>query len=411
MSATFREETRAWLRENAPASLFGTATSPFQGHWGGRDSAFQSPDHALWFERMLARGWTAPGWPTAYGGGGLPAEEARIVHELLRELGLPMPLVGFGLTMIGPILLACGDEAQKAKHLPSIVDGSIRWCQGYSEPDAGSDLASLRTRGVLEGDTLTLDGQKVWTSHADLADWMFCLVRTDPTAKKRDGISFVLVDMTTPGITVRPIRLISGSSPFCEVFLSSVRVPVENVVGGLNRGWAVARSLLQHERSMVGESVATGGSRPEVLRDYRLAEHAVREVGLDGGRLADPLLRDAIARNEMDRACLELTLQRARERALAGAPPGPESSVFKVVATELNQRHWELAMQVGGQAALGWEDVAGPGEAGPGALGPHGVTDAALPQAWLRSRANTIEGGTTEIQLGIIATTVLGLSR
>lgn len=390
---SFREHAARWLDENAPVELLGTATSPFQGHWGGARGGFPSEAHRLWFERSLARGWTAPGWPTTYGGGGLSVTDHRTLLELLRERGLPMPLVGFGLTMIGPILLAEGDEAQKQAHLPAIVRGEVRWCQGYSEPDAGSDLASLRTRAVQpEGaDHLVVTGQKVWTSHAELADWIFCLVRTDPNVKKQEGISFVLIDMTTPGIRVRPILLISGQSPFCEVYLDEVPVPLTNVVGGIHRGWSVAKSLLRHERNMVGESVASGGSRPESLRDYSVRDHALSTVGATpDGALADPLLRDAIADNEMERECLQLTLKRSRDRVATGAAPGPESSIMKVVGTELNQRFWELAMRV---------------------AGPAGVDDEVLASAWLRSRGNTIEGGTTEVQLNIVAQTVLGLPR
>lgn len=349
---------------------------------------------------MLAQGWTAPGWPSAYGGGGLSDDEQRILQEEIRRLGLPLPLVGFGLTMIGPILLAHGNEAQKQEHLTAIVRGEIRWCQGYSEPEAGSDLASLRARAVVDGDDLVVNGQKLWTSHAEVSDWIFCLVRTSSEGKKHEGISFVLIDMATSGISVAPIKLISGSSPFCETFFSEVRVPLANVVGGINRGWKVAMSLLGHERTMVGESVAGGGARPDALLRYSLREHAERVIGKNAaGELSDPLLADAIARNEMDRECLQLTLRRIRDMAEAGAQPGAESSVLKIAGTELNMRHWELAMQVAGADGLGWEGAGFSEE------------NLAISQTYLRSRANSIEGGTTEIQLNILAQRVLGLPR
>ena len=265
---SFRDELRRWLDASAPESLHHTASTPFQGHWGGRRGHFRSDDAQHWFERCLARGWTAPRWPRAYGGADMSVEDHRVWKEELSARGLPLPLVGFGLTMIGPILLAEGTEAQKAEHLPKIVRGEIRWCQGYSEPEAGSDLASLRTRAVIDGDHLVVNGQKIWTSHADESDWIFCLVRTNPDVRKQEGISFVLIDMATPGITVRPIELISGASPFCETFFEDVRVPMSHVVGGLHRGWSVAKALLQHERGMVGESIAAGGARPDALRGY-----------------------------------------------------------------------------------------------------------------------------------------------
>ncbi len=396
----FREELAAWLRDNAPAGLRGSASTPFQGYWGGRVEGFSSDDQRLWFERCLARGWTAPTWPSAYGGADMSLDRYRVFKEELAAMRMPLPLVGFGLTMIGPILLAEGTEEQKARHLPDIVHGRVRWCQGYSEPDAGSDLASLRTRAVIDGDQLVITGQKTWTSHADKSDWIFCLVRTDPDVKKQAGISFVLIDMASRGITTRPIELISGSSPFCEVFFEEVRVPLANVIGKLNDGWRVAKALLRHERGMVGESVAAGGARVPVLESYTLRDHAVQVIGLDEqGRLSDPLLRDAIVRSEMEQALMRLSVKRANDALKAGSKPGPESSTFKVVGTELNQRRWELAMRIAGLAGLGWE-----GEA-------FDARDRALARQWLRSRGNSIEGGTSEIQRDIIARSVLGLPR
>ena len=396
--ASFRAELRAWLAENAPEGLRGSATTPFQGFWGGSTSAFESEDQRLWFERCLARGWTTPAWPSAYGGADMPIEQYRVFKEELSGLGLPLPLVGFGLTMIGPILLAEGTEAQKQQHVTEIVRGKVRWCQGYSEPGAGSDLAALRTRASRDGDAFVVTGQKTWTSHAERSDWIFCLVRTNTEVKKQAGISFLLIDMRSSGISTRPIELISGSSPFCEVFFDQVRVPVANVVGRIDDGWRVAKSLLQHERGMVGESVAAGGARVPALQSYTLADHALEVLGTDAeGRLADPLLRDEITASEMEQACMRLTVKRANDRQALGAQPGPESSTLKVVGTELNQRRWALAMRIAGLDGLGWQ--------GAGFCD----RDLALARQWLRSRGNTIEGGTSEIQRNIVARSVLGM--
>lgn len=398
----FRAATRGWLAANAPEALLGTRTSPFAGYWGGVGAAFESPAHQAWFDLMLGRGWTAPTWPTAYGGGGLGPEEGRVLEEELARLGLPPPLVGFGLTMIGPILLQFGNEAQRREHVPRIVRGEVRWCQGYSEPNAGSDLAALECQAVIGGDELVVTGQKVWTSHAEKADWIFCLVRTRAATRevrKQAGITFVIFPMTAPGVSVRPITLISGASPFCETFLDGVRVPLANVVGELHGGWAVANGLLRHERSMVGAAIAGGGARPESLQAYSVREHAVDVVGLADGRLADPVLRARVARHELDDAVMELTLRRLNDGLEAGQSPGNESSILKVAGTWLNQERWGLAMEIEGPDALLWD-----GE-------PDRARSSSLARHWLRTRGNSIEGGTSEIQLNIVARRVLGLPR
>jgi len=348
---------------------------------------------------MLAKGYTAPTWPRAYGGAELSMAEYRIFKEELTRLGLPLPLVGFGLVMIGPILLAAGSDAQKQEHLPKIVRGEIRWCQGYSEPNAGSDLASLGTRAVIEGDTLVINGQKIWTSHADKADWIFCLVRTRAEGKKQAGITFVLIDMETPGISTRPIELISGASPFCEVFFEDVRVPMHHIVGDLHDGWRVAKALLAHERGMVGESVAAGGARAPILSTFNLRDYAIEKIGLSDGTLSDPLLRHQIAQSEMDQELMRLTIRRANDRLRVGHQPGPESSIFKIVGTELNMRRWQLAVEIGGLDGLGWEGSA------------YSDVELAMTRQWLRSRGNSIEGGTSEVQRNIVARHVLGLPK
>jgi alkylation response protein AidB-like acyl-CoA dehydrogenase len=386
---TFREETRRWLEANAPASMRTPPRAAEDLCWGGRKGKY--PEETLrWLAVMAERGWTAPTWPAAYGGGGLTKEEAKVLAQEMGKLRIRPALMGFGLEMIGPLLLQAGSEEQKREHLPRIVRGQIRWCQGYSEPGAGSDLAGLQTRAVRDGDDFVLNGQKVWTSYGEKSDWMFILVRTD-TEAKHAGITFLLMDMDVPGVVVAPIKLISGASPFCETFLTDVRVPVRNVVGQVNAGWNIAKTLLRFERNMIADVFKERDDKSRLLKQAR------HYVGPRDGRLGDAVLRDAIARVELDQLAMDLTLARSRDRLKAGQPPGPETSFFKLYGTELNQRRRELMGQIAGPQALGWE-----GE---------GFTTDELAQTrdWLRSRGNTIEGGTSEIQLNIIAKQVLGL--
>ena len=388
----FRKETRSWLEANCPPSLKNLA-NPEAVPWGGRRMVRDGGDAQIWLERMAARGWTAPTWPKQYGGGGLSNAEAAILMEEMRRMPTRAPLVSFGISMLGPVLLEFGTEAQKQRFIPEIVRGDIRWCQGYSEPGSGSDLASLQTRAVRDGDHFVVTGQKIWTSYADYSDWIFCLVRTDPKASKHQGISFLLFDMDHPGIKASPIPLISGSSPFCQVFIENVRVPVDQLVGPLNGGWNIAKRLLEHERSML--STAFSGGRTS--RGATLAQLAGRYIGHRGKEIADPVLRDHIAQHDMDRLSFDLTLRRTREAAQAGRGPGPAASMFKYYGTELNRRKQELLISAGGSHALGWE-------------GP-GFEQEELDQTreWLRSKGNSIEGGTHEIQLNVIAKRVLGL--
>lgn len=388
---TFREEAREWLLKNAPAAMRTTPASADDLCWGGRKGDYPA-DVKRWLDVLAERGWTAPTWPKEYGGGGLNRDEARALGQLMQELHLRPALTGFGLAMIGPLLLQEGSEELKRRHLPPIVRGEIRWCQGYSEPGSGSDLASLQTRAVLDGDDFILNGQKVWTSYADKSDWMFLLVRTDPEAPKHLGISFLLMDMESPGVSVKPIKLISGSSPFCETFLENVRVPRASVVGKLNSGWDIAKALLGHERTMIADVFkdrVPGNPLVDMARDY---------LGVDErGRVADPILRDRVVQNEMDHACLDLTLARSRDSAKAGHKPGPETSIFKYYGTEANQQRRALMTEILGPQGLGWE--------GPG----FDRKEINTTRDWLRSRGNSIEGGTHEVQLNIIAKRVLGL--
>jgi acyl-CoA dehydrogenase len=393
----FRSEIGAWLEKHAPASLRGL-NDPRYAYWGGRKPELPHRDAQRWCEIAGDRGLTAPTWPKEYGGGDLTPAQEKVFHQELARLGLPAPLTGFGLTMIGPTLLQFGTEAQKLEHLTKITRGQIRWCQGYSEPNAGSDLASLATAAVLEGDEYVLNGQKIWTSYGDKSDWMFVLVRTDTTVKKQSGITFLLIDMTTPGVEVRPILLISGASPFCETFFTDARAKASNVIAGVNNGWTVAKALLGHERTMIANVFgASGGARNSGERKLAMVELARKYVGEEQGRLADAQLRDAITQLEMDQRCFLATVARNADNIKAGHRPGPESSLFKVYGTELNQRREELMLRVRGPQALGWE--------GPG----FSREELDKTRDWLRSRGNTIEGGTSEVQLNIIAKRVLEL--
>ena len=385
----FRAETRAWLEANCPAECRGPVESDEDRVWGGRDAVYPTPAHKVWLERMGARGWTAPEWPAEYGGGGLSREQAKVLGSEMRRLDAQTPLASFGVWMLGPALLAFGSEEQKQRFLPEIVRGEIRWCQGYSEPGAGSDLAGLQTRAEDRGDHWVVNGQKVWTSYADKADWIFCLVRTDPEASKHLGISFVLIDMVTPGVSTRPITLISGKSPFCETFFDDVRVEKDNLVGTLNRGWDVAKHLLAHERTMIGAMGELGGGRP-------LGQVATGSIGVDdAGRLDEPMLRARIAEMEVDAAAFRLAMERTGDQVKAGQAHPAIASMLKYYGSELNKRRHELLMAAGGSDALEWE-----GERSRGGKAA---------REWLRTKANSIEGGTSEVQLNIIAKHLLQL--
>jgi alkylation response protein AidB-like acyl-CoA dehydrogenase len=386
---TFRCETRAWLEANCPAEMRKPLTAEDDTFWGGRNAKFSSEPQRLWFERMRDRGWTVPYWPAEYGGGGLDGEEAKIVRQEMAAIGARQPLSSFGISMLGPALLKYGTEEQKKEHLPKITAGLIRWCQGYSEPNAGSDLASLQTRADSDGEDFIINGQKIWTSYANHADWIFCLVRTDPAAKKHDGISFILFDMASKGVSTKPILLISGRSPFCETFFDDVRVPKSHVVGQVNRGWDVAKYLLQHERAMISGMGERGVGRP-------LGQVAADSIGADEqGRLEDPILRGQIATFEIDEAALAAAAERMVDLAKAGQGHPAFSSAMKYYGTELNKRRYEILMSAGGIDALEWESERSRG--------------GARSRAWLRTKANSIEGGTSEVMLGIVAKRILDL--
>ena len=383
----FRKETREWLEKNCPVSMRKPMKSEKDQCWGGRNWTFQSEDQRLWMKRMAERGWTAPQWPAEYGGGGLSKATAKILREELARIKARRALDSFGVDMLGPALLKFASEEQKKRYIPEIVNGKIRWCQGYSEPNAGSDLASLQTRAEDRGDHFLVNGQKVWTSYADKADWIFCLVRTDFEAPKHQGISFILIDMESKGVSTRPIKLISGASPFCETFFEDVRVPKENLVGELNKGWDIAKYLLTHEREMIGGfGIAMAGRET-------LGGTASRVRGDKDGKLRDGGLRADITAFEIDEMAFALTLERTIAEAKAGQGAGAASSMLKYFGTELNKIRNEILMSIGGPDALAWGE-------------DDQVTQV---KHWLRSKGNSIEGGTSEIQLNIIARRVLGL--
>ncbi len=386
---TFRAETRVWLEAHCPAAMRKPVKHEDDVCWGGRKFVFSCPEQKLWLDRMADKGWTVPEWPKAYGGGGLSREEVKVLAAEMRALKARSPLSSFGIWMLGPALLKYGSEAQKLEHLPRIARGEIRWCQGYSEPGAGSDLASLRTSALLDGDEFVVNGQKVWTSYADKADWIFCLVRTDPAAAKHLGISFLLFDMESPGVSTSPIRLISGASPFCQTFFDDVRVPAANLMGEAGKGWDIAKYLLTHEREMIG---GMDGA------DMRSSVSQIAKKVL--GETIDPLLRAEIVRHEIDAWAFLLTMERVKDEAKAGVGVGALSSMIKYYGTEINKQRMELLMSVNGSDGLVWErSDEGAGEDG----------DGDLARSWLRSRANSIEGGTSEVQLNIIAKRVLQL--
>lgn len=388
--AEFRAELRDWLEENCPASMR-TPMPADESPGGGRRAQFKNPDTKLWMDRCAERGYTVPSWPKEYGGAGLDKNQTVVFQEEMRRINARPPHVGMGISMIGPALLEYGTDEQKQEHLPKIATGEIWWCQGYSEPGSGSDLASLRTSAVDDGDDFIVNGQKIWTSGANFADWMFCLVRTDPDAPKHEGISFVLFDMETPGISVKPILLISGMSPFCETFLDNVRVPKKNLVFDLNKGWTVGKRLLQYERSSIGG--IGGGQKSQTLEEY-----AKQYVGTDAtGRIADPELRSSVLQHRINDRAFALTMRRSVQESETGRAPGALSSMFKLYGTEQNKNKYELLASAMGTQFLGWE-----GES-------FSDDERTQTRAWLRSKANSIEGGTSEVQLNIIAKRILGL--
>ena len=388
----FRTEARDWLAANFPPSLAHDVTAQLAKLQARPESA----DALTWRRAMGAKGWGTPTWPTKYGGGGLSREQARVLAEEMAKIGARNPIGGMGVSMFGPTLLEYGSEALKAEHFPGIVSGDVWWCQGYSEPGAGSDLASLQTRAVDMGDHFLVSGSKIWTSGAQYADRCYCLVRTD-TAKKHEGISFLLIDMKAPGVEVRPILLINGTSPFCETFFTDVKVPKDQLFGPLNGGWTIAKRLLQHERDGIGASLGAGNigagtTVPTVLEAVKTG------VGLDDdGRLADPDLRRRVTEHLMENRAFQLTVRRQQNDARAGNGPSNLAAAIKYAGAKIAQDRNELVIEGLGHQGLGW--------AGEG----FGEGEIAAMRSMLRSKANSIEGGSSEINLNVVSKRVLGL--
>ncbi len=373
-----------------------TPITPEEVVWGGRNPTFVNPDSEVWLNLMAGKGWTTPTWPKEYGGGGLTKEENIILSEEMARINARSPLESFGISMLGPVLLEAGTEEQKQEHIPKIIRGEIRWCQGYSEPGAGSDLASLGTKAILDGDTYTINGSKIWTSYANYADWIFCLVRTDFEATKHNGISFILFDMESEGVSTKPIQLISGNSPFCETFFDNVKVPAKNILGKVNDGWSIAKRLLQHERTMISGFGITRKKSDDSDMPSTL-EGIAKKYHNDTDKLSDHSLRDRIAQFNIDAEAFAKTAQRSIEEAKQNQGPNATSSMLKYYGTELNKRRYELLIEAMGSQSLGWEE--------------EGFTadEIDVTRQWLRSKGNSIEGGTTEVQFNVIAKRVLGL--
>lgn len=387
---TFRQETRAWLEENCPMSLR-TPTPDGELVWGGSDIEFKFDDQRLWFERMRDKGWFCPDWPAEYGGGGLEPKQVKVLEQEIRRLRCRPAQINLGIWMLGPVLLEFGTEEQKKRLLTPMTRGEVRWCQGFSEPNAGSDLANIRTSARDEGDHFVVNGSKIWTSYGDKSDWMYALVRTDNDAKKQAGISLVVLDMHAEGVDARPIDLISGKSSFCEVFFDNVIVPKENLIGPLNGGWTLAKKLLQHERSAMSKfgefSLPTHFDLISLIREYLPEPHTSAEVALNARAQACA----------MDEKAYNLTVQRMGEEMMAGQNVSGLMSIMKLCHSEQEKTKFEILLDAMGYRALGWEGD------------EFDDQELAMTKAWLLSYTQTIAGGSSEVQLNVIAKCVLEL--
>jgi alkylation response protein AidB-like acyl-CoA dehydrogenase len=388
----FRAEVSEWLEENCPPSMR-TPMVEDEVVWGGRNAVYKNPESKIWLDKMGEKGWTAPALPKEYGGGGLNSDEIKILNSELFKIGARPALNSFGIWMLAPVIIEYGNEAQKMEHIPKILKGELRWCQGYSEPGSGSDLASLSTKAEDMGDHYLVNGQKVWTSYADQADWIFALVRTGPKEPKHSGISFLLIDMADPGVTTKPITLISGKSPFCETFFDNVKVPKENLIGEENQGWTIAKKLLQHERNFISNfGLAAGGG--DGSKTKGVVGLAKKYLGEENGKIADLDFRSRVTEHKMKEHSFGLTLQRAGDE---GGKASAASSIFKYYGTEHNKNRYELMIEAMGNKGFIWDGNEAESK------------EKAITRAWLRTKANSIEGGTSEVQLNVIAKRVLDL--
>ena len=378
----FREDVRQFIDAKLPDELRGA----------GNRSDLPGGPLRKWVEALAERGWITPEWPKEYGGGGLDRKTAAAMKAEFKKVKAPV-VSSFGTSMLGPTLLEFGTEEQKQEFLPDISKHQIRWCQGFSEPGSGSDLASLQCRAVKEGDEYVITGQKIWTTGADKADWIFCLVRTDTEAKKHEGISFILFPMNQEGVEVAPLMLIDGTAHFSQVFFNEARAKAEHVIGPLNGGWTVAKRLLQHERGTDGEAEGgVGGAARETLLDL-----VKREVGLEDGAIADAAIRERLAAQEIDKRALGLTMRRAAEAGRAGQLERDISSIGKFRWADMIKNEQDIAIDALGTQGLGWEG--------------DGFEKNQLDRTrkWLTTRSDSIWGGTNEIQKNVIAKRVLNL--
>ncbi|HEV7613437.1 MAG TPA: acyl-CoA dehydrogenase family protein [Steroidobacteraceae bacterium] len=391
----FREEVRRFLREQLSSDI---SDKVLNGYELGRE------DHVVWQRRLHERGWGGVGWPVEFGGPGWNSVQQYIFEEESALAGAPR-LIPFGTKMVGPVIMAFGSPAQQQRFLPKISSGAEWWCQGYSEPGAGSDLASLKTRAVCDGDHYVVDGQKTWNTLGQYADWIFCLVRTDSHAKQQSGITFLLIDMKSPGITVRPIMLLDGGHEVNEIWFENVRVPVENRIGEENRGWTYAKFLLGHERNNIA---GIGIAKRELARLKRIA---AREHQRGRPLLEDPLFAAQIAQVEVDLWALEITNLRVLSAERQSPATGPEASILKVRGTEIHQSISELLMRAVGPYALPLRREAM--EAGwqfdPTRESPGPRYASTLAASYFNQRKLSIFGGTNEIQKNIISKMIVGL--
>ncbi|MBV1879182.1 MAG: acyl-CoA dehydrogenase family protein [Pseudomonadales bacterium] len=388
----FRIEVRQWLKEHCPEQARGKGDPIYPGSKRPR----LTDEVATWRAKLGSKGWTVPTWPKAYGGGGLTQTQAQILQEELRAIKARVPLGGMGISMIGPTLLEFGTEEQKRQHLPPIAMGEVSWCQGYSEPEAGSDLASLRTRAEDKGDFFNINGQKIWTSGADFADWIFMLVRTDFSVPKHEGISFMLMTMDQPGVRVQPIQLISGDSPFCETFFDNAVAEKSDLIGRLNRGWGVGKRLLQYERLGQG-GLGDANARPAPYRPD-LVRTAKKYIGVDSlGKIDDVDARNKVAQFAMNKRSFELTQERSKQENASGKSMGEATSIFKMYGASMGRDTVDLQCQLMGHQGYGWEGTS------------FSDQEILATRNFLSARAHTIYGGTNEVQLNIIAKRVLEL--
>ena len=386
----FRSEVRQWLQDNCPESQRQPITAEEQ-FWGGRRGEFPSEDARLWFQRVRDKGWIAPEWPAQYGGGGLSAEQGKIIKDEMKRINARTPVYSIGIWMLGPAILEYGNEEQKQQHIRAIINAETRWAQGYSEPGAGSDLASLQCKAEDQGDHFLVNGSKIWTTNADKCDWIFCLVRTNPDVKKQEGISFLLIDMDSPGVSTTPIALISGESEFCQTFFDNVKVPKENLVGELNKGWSVAKALLVHERKLMAE---IGSDSPRKIVAPNEAAHKYLEF--ENGKIVDAQLRSDLVDYNMQMHAIALTHFRTFEEKARGVHSAA-ALVMKYLGTEAEKTKSELLLSIMGSQGVGWEGDSFTAE------------ELDTTRLWAMSKAMTIAGGSSEIQLNVIAKSVLEL--